>query len=179
MAPTSSISRSMSYTVQCLVCSNEMQVNSNSTKKVCSPKCRIDLNSKEVNDCLIWTGSRDRKGYGFVILNGKQIFAHRLSYEAHNGNIPIGMLIRHSCDNPSCVKPSHLSIGTHKDNSDDCIARGRNAIGERNGCSVLKENDIRFIRNSNLTNVQLADKFSVNVSTIKNVKSRKTWKHIG
>ena len=75
--------------------------------------------------CWIWTGKRIKGGYGQMNRHGRSVLAHRFSFELANGLIPEGLLVRHSCDNPSCVNPEHLLIGTQKDNIRDCIERSR------------------------------------------------------
>lgn len=89
-------------------------------------------------DCWEWMGANNCKGYGYGILNktilSKSISAHRCSYQIHNGNIPVGLLVRHSCDNPRCVNPLHLSLGTHTDNARDRDIRGRNYATNKTHC---------------------------------------------
>lgn len=85
---------------------------------------------KGENDCWLWQGSHNGKGYGELsqyALNKtlKPMRAHRLSWEIHNGKIPDGMCICHHCDNPRCVNPNHLFMGTHKDNMHDASVKGR------------------------------------------------------
>lgn len=78
------------------------------------------------NGCWPFKGSRDKDGYGRVHLpKRKKIPAHRVSWILFEGEIPEKMLVCHSCDNPSCVNPNHLFIGTHQDNMDDCVGKGR------------------------------------------------------
>jgi hypothetical protein len=79
------------------------------------------------NDCWIWTGLKSKKGYGSISLIGKKMMrAHRLSWELYNKReIPYWLLACHVCDNPSCVNPNHIFIGTHKDNARDSMKKGR------------------------------------------------------
>jgi len=83
-----------------------------------------ETRSKCLDDCWEWPGNRDAKGYGYVF--GKQLRrTHRVMYELMYGPIPEGMLVCHRCDNPSCMNPSHLFLGTSADNNRDCVAKGR------------------------------------------------------
>ncbi len=76
-------------------------------------------------DCWIWTGRLDQDGYGKYRFQLRAVRAHRWSYEEANGPIPAGLIICHHCDNPPCVRPSHLYAGTHADNDRDKRTRGR------------------------------------------------------
>jgi hypothetical protein len=76
------------------------------------------------NDCWRWNGSFI-KDYGAMHLGGETVLAHRYSYFMERGELPAGLVVRHSCDNPGCVNPKHLIEGTHKDNSQDMVRRGR------------------------------------------------------
>lgn len=75
--------------------------------------------------CWLWTGKRYAKGYGCVARYDRGLLAHRIAYEYANGPIPLGLLVRHTCDNPPCVNPSHLILGTQADNLNDAIDRNR------------------------------------------------------
>ena len=79
--------------------------------------------------CWIWKGSRHHNGYGYLHRGGHTdrhpARAHRFSWEIHNGPIPVGLWVLHRCDNPPCVRPDHLFLGTRKDNMVDCAAKGR------------------------------------------------------
>ena len=99
---------------------------------------------KKEGDCLVYTGHRNKDNYGIFGFNSKSYRTHCYSYEHYVGEIPKGLLVRHTCDNPPCVLPSHLVLGTHQDNMDDMVARGRagNVNDEecRNGHPRTKEN---------------------------------------
>lgn len=77
----------------------------------------------ETGECLIWTGCKNRDGYGKISRNGQERLVHRLAWEDANGPIPEGMVIRHRCDNPSCHRADHLLLGTHADNVRDRVER--------------------------------------------------------
>lgn len=77
------------------------------------------------DDCWPWNGVCDQHGYGRVNFMNSKFKAHRVSYEMANGPIPLGLIVRHKCDNPNCVNPRHLEVGTQKDNMKDALIRGR------------------------------------------------------
>jgi len=82
--------------------------------------------------CWVWKFSRNNKNYGRKKTKQRNsTLAHRLSYEIFKGRIPEGLIVCHKCDNPPCCNPDHLFVGTFKDNSQDCIAKGRNRAGEK------------------------------------------------
>lgn len=95
-------------------------------------------------DCWIWTASRDRAGYGkFSVRHQTHEKAHRWIYKTLVGPIAPGLVVCHSCDNPPCVNPAHLFLGTHKDNMQDAVQKGRQARGDRTGSRLYPERRAR------------------------------------
>lgn len=90
------------------------------------PQAAFAARTEVDGDCLVWTGHRSREGYGYIKVAGKSPRgAHRVAWELENGPVAAGLVVRHKCDNPPCVKLDHLELGTHQDNVNDMIARGR------------------------------------------------------
>jgi hypothetical protein len=87
---------------------------------------RFWANVDRSGDCWRWTGHIGRNNrYGMLRVNGRSVKAHRFSWELHFGPVPSGLVVRHRCDNPVCVRPEHLQLGTQADNVHDAIERGR------------------------------------------------------
>lgn len=133
--------------------------------------------------CWIWVGDTFVAGYGRLGVNGIQVLAHRLSWELHRGPIPRGLLVMHSCDDPECVNPEHLSLGTDADNSRDKIAKGRaNAPrGALAGRAKLTEGQVREMRILHKFGIRvqwLARHYCVNAGTVSHILSGKNWKHV-
>ena len=134
--------------------------------------------------CWEWTGNKLPRGYG-IMSAGKRgsgnVYVHRLSYELSYGEIPRGMLVCHRCDNPSCVNPNHLFVGTNADNAADKASKNRcnSPVGVKNGNAKLDDESVRFIRGSTETYAALAAKYGVSQQVIFCAKKGRTWKHVG
>ena len=109
--------------------------------------------------------------------NGKSILVHRYVYEHTKGKIPDGLLVRHTCDNPKCINPDHLLLGTYKDNCRDMFERGRDnrPKGTRNFNCVLTEEKVLEAYNSDLPARYFAEKFGCHSSTINYIRNGKNW----
>lgn len=138
-------------------------------------------------DCWEWQGSRDRKGYGRVGLGGRAAgtgLAHVASWVMAFGPVPEGMNVLHRCDNPPCVRPSHLFLGTVRDNALDALAKGRLYVQRsdyRPASRKLTDDQVREIRRLALlrvTHTEIAQRFGVHKTTVKGVIHFRSYRHV-
>jgi len=181
----------------CPQCGKQLQGRQLGRNTYCSNKCarlvrmqgfehafwgRVDRSAGD-DKCWIWLGYKVDKGYGQVGRECKVVLVHRVAYELTYGHIRPGLYVCHSCDNPSCVNPLHLFLGTAADNAMDMIRKNRQA----NGAHKLSPDEVREIRllyergrggggygNSRL----LAEKYGVDQTVIQAVAQGKRYKHI-
>jgi hypothetical protein len=123
--------------------------------------------------CLIWLGGTTERGYGKMTFEYKTLLAHRVSWELRHGPIPHGLLICHRCDTPACVNPDHLFLGTPQDNMDDMAAKGRSKPPR-----TFSEDEVRLIRSTARQTMALAERFGVSRTTIKQIRSGRTYTHV-
>jgi hypothetical protein len=139
------------------------------------------INIKDIDSCWVWTGIKNQKGYGRIRRNKIWYSSHRVSWELYFGEIPDDMLVLHKCDNPSCVNPDHLFLGTNQDNMDDKVSKGRQSrlYFERNPASRLSYKDVLEIRRLYGLGVSQTTLSRMFLSTQANVSSIilcKNWK---
>ena len=124
--------------------------------------------------CWLWTYHTNSKGYGVVKVNKKDCKAHRISFQEFVGDIPDGAIVMHTCDNPSCVNPRHLRIGTYSDNTRDMYLKNRFPLQKINAevankiyedCKLMKQKDV-------------AEKYGVGFRTVSAIATGKTWSYI-
>ena len=136
----------------------------------------------EASGCWNFIGCTNSVGYGRITYDSKLTTAHRLSYQAFVGPIPNGLFVLHKCDNRACVNPDHLFLGTQRDNIMDMIAKGRKVAGgvrgARHHAAKLTEPDVMDMRKSGKHYAELAAEYGVSGSTVCDVISRRTWRHV-
>jgi len=131
--------------------------------------------------CWIWLGSLRKDGSGRMAVNGKPELAYRVAWRVYVGPIPEGMHVCHRCDLRACINPDHLFLGTHFDNMRDMRAKGRAAstAGTVNANARLSEQDVIAIRSSLEFSGTLAAKYGISRTHVYNVRSGRSWNHIG
>lgn len=146
----------------------------------------LRLPANRTGGCWEWQGNIGAYGYGLfsAYKDGRHYTAraHRFSYEAFVGVIPDNMVVMHTCDNPACVRPDHLQVGTNRENSEDMVQKGRQARGERNAVTRLTAVDVLNIRakfgTPGVTYRTLATEYSMSIRGIAGILRRETWRHI-
>lgn len=131
------------------------------------------------NGCIEWTGCRGKRGYGRY----RSQAAHRVAYERANGPIPAGMVVCHTCDNPPCVNPEHLWLGTIADNNRDMVEKQRQMrwngrrSGNGNPRAKITAEDAAAIRalRGKLRQREIAERFGISRSTVAGIVTWKTW----
>lgn len=183
------------------------RAHARSPRRFCDRDCYLNRERDDVarfwkyvqkagpDDCWWWTGGRKRGGgssleYGELgwptAKKTRMEQAHRISYLIHKGPIPDDLCVCHTCDHPLCVNPAHLFLDTLGGNTRDMWAKGRSrarpSSGEKNGLSKLTEQAVREIRSryvpGNVRLIDLAAEYGVTFSSIANVVTRKTWRHV-
>jgi hypothetical protein len=180
-------------TVHCCQCGKSFKVGSfkfrrnafHYCNKICylnrerdSVSTRFWSRVEKTDNCWLWTGALNVCGYGvFSITKDLQVRAHRYAWTATHGEIPHNLLVCHHCDNPPCVNPMHLFLGTNKENMADAKRKHRIANGVRSPTSKLSEADVRMIRLSSLSSTKLAKQFGISCSTVRRLLRNETWSH--
>ena len=129
--------------------------------------------------CIEWTAALMYQGYGHINWRGKVLRAHRASYAANKGDIPKGMVVCHKCDNPKCINPEHLFLGSPSENSADMKQKRRSTIGERNPMAKLTLANVQAIRiwaKTGMLHKKIAEKFGVKREAIGLIVRGERWK---
>jgi hypothetical protein len=168
-------------------------------QKYCSVSCyrmpasvRFWRNVNKTDGCWTWTAARCADGYGQIYVSpDRMVSAHRFSWEIANGPIPDGLWVLHACDNPPCVRPDHMFLGTNADNMRDMVSKGRQwaqarpeavVRGSRIPWAKLTEAQVVDIRSryaaGGTTYARLAAEYGVAESAVGLVVTRRTWTHV-
>jgi hypothetical protein len=121
--------------------------------------------------CWEWIAGSRVRNYGQIRVSDRNVLVHRLAFQLWRGEIPPGIHVLHRCDNPACFNPDHLFLGTHRDNMEDMVRKGRSQ-------RKLSDEAVAEIRNSGLPSMLLAGKHKVCVQTVNRIKSGKFHKPI-
>jgi len=154
-------------------------------------KSRFYQKIDKSGDCWNWTASKNNNGYGQLMITSKEFGirkvykAHRISWEIHNGIIPDGLQVLHKCDNPGCVNPGHLFLGTPADNMRDMAIKGRSAKekptlrGVRHPKNKLTEKQVFNIRKEYVrgktTLENVAEKYNISFQHVSDIVNRRRW----
>lgn len=129
----------------------------------------------EKDKCVLWQGAKNKAGYGVTWFKNKWEYAHRAVANARKGDV-----VRHICDNPSCVNPDHLQIGTHKDNSQDMVNKNRQVKGSKSHLAKLNEDTVRQIKlcNGLMSSRKCAGRFNISKTNVLDIWHNRIWKHV-
>jgi len=132
--------------------------------------------------CWLWSGAKTPAGYGKMAVNRVTRYAHHLVLEIDGRARPTDAIALHSCDNPGCVNPAHLTWGSQKENMRQAISRGRSphtgrVAGEKNGNAVLTEEQVAEIRKAVGTHSAVAGRFGVSRSLVQQIRAGTAWRH--
>jgi len=145
----------------------------------------IPVHCPEIGQCWEWTAYKSKKGYGYKRWQGKNQHAHRVSWLITYSDIPDNLYVLHKCDNPSCVRPDHLFLGTQTDNMQDMIAKDRagDFKGIENGMHKLSDDEVMLIRNryatESISQKELGKEFGVSALMVSFIVRGIHWKHLG
>lgn len=136
------------------------------------------VRKSDPDKCWIWRGAT-AKGYGMLRVGERNQGAHRISYYLAHGDCPKDLMVLHACDNPRCVNPAHLSLGTCADNIHDMHKKGRGNKGEKNGNARLTTKQvvkIKLLLSQNVPCTRIASMMRVTLPQVRNISQGHTWK---
>lgn len=139
------------------------------------------VDKSNLEGCWIWTGYKMKSGHGQYSFNGDNVYTHRFAYLTVNPNFDQTLQVCHKCDNPSCVNPSHMFLGTQSDNSKDMVSKKRYAVGQAVGGALSEEDVLKIIemyKTGLYKQRTLGRKFGVNASQISRIVNGRRWGHL-
>lgn len=140
--------------------------------------------TKQPDGCWEWDGCRNAKGYGVISIVDASVGTHKVAYELAYGKVPDGLCVLHRCDNPACVRPSHLFLGTKGDNNSDRASKGRNddRRGANNTGAKLDEEKVKAIREmlkqGGRSQKSIGEAFGVCQAVVSSIQLGKSWTHV-
>jgi hypothetical protein len=162
---------------------NKFYANRSIPKKPLAERFWDKVNIRTDDECWLWIAHINKDGYGMLIVDGKAERAHRISYKLTKGTIPLNMSVLHRCDNPGCVNPNHLFLGTQAQNIADMVFKNRQKglKGGDHPSAKLTNNDaieIIKLRKLGWTCRLIAQKFNISPSLVSAITCGSAWKHI-
>lgn len=133
------------------------------------------------SECWVWAYGKTTAGYGEFTFSSMLFYTHRIMWEEIHDKIPNGMCVLHNCDNPPCINPNHLFLGTKGDNTKDMLSKDRHPKGEDCNYAKLTVNNVKDIRqllSKGIYQKDIANLYGVSRLTISNIRTGRTWSHI-
>jgi hypothetical protein len=154
-----------------------------------TPEARFWKRVHKTEGCWEWMGCRSyspkypkSSGHGQIRIDDRAVLVHRFSWELHYGPIPEGLVVCHHCDNPPCVRPDHLFLGTMADNTHDSMSKGRMPMGEAAPNARLTADQVREIRkvceHRTVSYMELGRRYNVSEATIRAIIRGLNWKQL-
>lgn len=148
------------------------------SKRGASVKDRLMLHTnKSPSGCWLWTGAKDKRGYGKINIEGRYVQTHRASWAEFKGD-PGQLFVCHHCDTPACLNPEHLFLGSHTDNMEDMTTKQRQKRGTEKTQAKLTEELVRTIRATQISCRIWAAATGATPMAVWNARNGKTWKHV-
>lgn len=139
--------------------------------------------TKPESSCVEWSGYRDKHGYGRASFDGRTDSAHRIAWQLANGPVPVGLCVLHKCDNPPCINPEHLFLGTQADNLADMTAKGRRGAvrGEQHPLAKLTREEVVCLRQlvaAGEPGRSVARRYGISHTQVQRIVARLRWPHV-